>query len=172
MAEFSSCGLYRWCLRRRLSLEKKTIIFIGLNPSRADSKFDDPTLRRLMKLGGKWGYGNLIVVNLFARISASPAILRKSYDPIGKRNDKELSDHFFDWSKNAMCDLWLGWGNQGVLKHRNIDVMRLLEEHSINRSFKHPKAFGPLVLGLTSKGHPRHPLYCSNQVFLTPLSCL
>ena len=162
-AYFSSCGLYRWSLKRILTYNKNTLIFIGLNPSKASRKQDDPTLRRLIKFAYSWGYGSLIVVNLFARVSSSPSIIKRCSDPVGKKNDQVLLSHFFEWSQDPSCDLWLGWGNQGVWKNRNLDVMTFLKTSAINRGCQFPTALGPLALGLTMQGHPLHPLYISQK---------
>ncbi len=168
-ATFSPCGLYRWSLERRVSKEKRILIFVGLNPSKASSYIDDPTLKRLLNFTFSWGYGSLIVVNLFARISSSPSIIRTCSDPVGQRNDQELSNRISQWSEKPHCDLWLGWGNQGVLHDRNVYVMNLLRINAAKRVSEYPFAFGPLVIGLTRKGEPRHPLYVSNREVLRPL---
>ena len=162
-ASFSSCGSYRWWLERRLNNKENIMLFIGLNPSTASCSLNDPTLRRLLNFSYSWGYGSLIVVNLFARVSSSPSIIKVCSDPIGNRNDQEISKRAFQWSNNPFCDLWVGWGNLGVWKNRNIDVLRLLKINAIKRSSKYPSARGPLALGLTLKGHPRHPLYIPNR---------
>ena len=91
-ASFSSCGLYRWRLEREFNNKKKLMIFIGLNPSRASSSLDDQTIKRLLCFSNLWGYGSLIVVNLFARVSASPSILRKCSDPNFKDNQLHHRD--------------------------------------------------------------------------------
>ena len=75
-AVFSLCRKYRYRLNRRISQSRKEIIFIGLNPSTADEKDNDSTLRRLLDFSDSWGYGSLVVINLFARISNSPKILK------------------------------------------------------------------------------------------------
>ena len=89
-AVFSPCGRYRWWLGRIWQPRGPRLLFVGLNPSRADAQRDDPTLRRLQTFARDWGYGGLEVVNLFARISASPAVLRRSADPVGPENDRWL----------------------------------------------------------------------------------
>ncbi len=168
-ASFSQCGLYRWSLKRKISNKKNKLIFVGLNPSKACSRFNDPTIRRLLSFSEKWNYGTLIVVNLFARISSSSCKIERFFDPIGKGNNEELAKWIYEWSNNPLSDLWLGWGNKGVLRNRNLEVMSLLRVSSIMRSSQYPCAAGPLILGLTYKGHPRHPLYMSNQETLKPL---
>ncbi|WP_043705621.1 DUF1643 domain-containing protein, partial [Synechococcus sp. CB0205] len=89
-AALSSCGRYRWWLERQWQPQAPRLLFVGLNPSRATAERDDPTLRRLIAFAQAWGYGSLEVLNLFARISASPAVLRRSADPIGLQTDQWL----------------------------------------------------------------------------------
>ena len=127
-ASFSSSGLYRWSLSRRLNNNIRTIIFIVLNPSKASASKNDPTLRRLINLSSSWGYGNLIVVNLFARISSSASFIRRCTDPIGKKNDQEFLFPINEWSQNLSFDLWLGWGNQGTWQKRNLQIMEFLKK--------------------------------------------
>jgi hypothetical protein len=86
-ASFSRCGRYRWWLRRRWRNDAPTLIFLGLNPSSADGRKDDPTLRRLIGLADGWGYGAIEVLNLFAWISADPKALRQAAEPVGSRTD-------------------------------------------------------------------------------------
>ena len=45
-AKISSDGKYRYSLVREWDKEKPKVLFIGLNPSTADEKTDDPTIRR------------------------------------------------------------------------------------------------------------------------------
>ena len=39
-------GQYRYWLLRRVAEGDKTVLFVGLNPSRADARKDDHTIRR------------------------------------------------------------------------------------------------------------------------------
>lgn len=88
-AALSSCGAYRWLLHRPIqsrhhnSEARRVLLFVGLNPSRADGQRDDPTLRRLQGFSQHWGYHHLVVLNLFARISPSPSQLCRCTEPIG-----------------------------------------------------------------------------------------
>ncbi len=167
-ASFSSCGLYRWYLKRTLSSKSRTIVFIGLNPSKASSLKDDATLNRLLGFSRRWGYGIIVVVNLFARISHSPDILKRCSDPVGEENDHELSVHASIWSQNPLCDLWLGWGAGGSYQERDFEVICLLRRYWIERMRNFPKALGPMALGLTQKGNPLHPLYMPSSKDLKP----
>ena len=126
---------------------------MGLNPSIANASKDDPTLRRLVGFAELWGYGSLVVINLFARITRSPKLLAVCDDPIGWENDFELDNRINYWMTKELCDLWIGWGVNGKLFNRN---ERLLKR--IRKSQKKP-----CVIGLTKDGHPQHPLYISKQ---------
>ncbi len=46
--------------------------FIGLNPSIADETIDDPTITRCINYAKAWGYGTLLMTNLFAFRSTYP----------------------------------------------------------------------------------------------------
>ena len=94
-ASFSTCGQYRWELQRAVSTpaqdeRRRVLLFVGLNPSRADADRDDPTLRRLQGFAQAWGHHQLVVLNLFARISPAPVALRRCADPVGENTDRVL----------------------------------------------------------------------------------
>ena len=101
-AQFSTCKNYRWRLTRHINYSKKELIFIGLNPSLANKDKNDPTLQRLLGFSECWGYGSLVVINLFAIISKSPKDLSFCEDPVGKKNDFVLNKWINYWSKNKL----------------------------------------------------------------------
>ena len=130
------------------------MVFIGLNPSRADAERDDPTLRRIVGFARQWGFGSVNVLNLFARISPSPALLKRAADPVGPDNDR--------WLQAALngqgAAIWLGWGNQGTWRGRDRQVLELLRQGLLAE----PRLENQLLcLGLTAQGQPRHPLYAA-----------
>ncbi|MEO1002564.1 MAG: DUF1643 domain-containing protein [Cyanobacteria bacterium J06638_7] len=154
-ARFSACGQYRWWLERCWQPGAPRLLFIGLNPSRADAGRDDPTLRRLLGCARGWGYGALEVLNLFAAISPSPAALRRRADPVGGLNDAWIRRRL---AATAPAALWLGWGAGGGWRGRDRAVLQLLGGRRL------------LALGLTRGGHPRHPLYLPAGLHLQPWS--
>ena len=167
-AGFSADGHYRWWLRRSWPGGQGTLLFIGLNPSAADGRRDDPTLRRLIGFGRGWGYSALVVLNLFARISASPAVLRRVQDPIGAANDLELKGWCGRWASQASIDLWCGWGGSGSCRGRDQEVLAWLDRFRRERQRRCPGASSPLCIGLTRSGQPRHPLYAPADRTLRP----
>ena len=112
---FSECRSYRWILKRQLLTGKKTVVFIGLNPSEANSVKNDRTLIRIINFCSRWNYKNIYVINLFGLISKSPSHLSKSLDPVGKNNNLITLKVLEFWNENINCDLWLGWGDKGQL---------------------------------------------------------
>jgi hypothetical protein len=133
------------------------LIFIGLNPSRADGRRDDPTLRRLQGFARSWGYGALEVLNLFARISASPAVLRRAADPVGSETDAWI---FARLEAQPQAHVWLGWGSQGGWRGRDLEVLALLEKRLVAEG----TGRACLCLGHTASGRPRHPLYLAGDL--------
>ena len=163
---FSECRNYRWILKRELLIGEKTVIFIGLNPSKANSVYNDRTLVRIINFCSRWNYKNIYVINLFGLISKSPIKLSKSIHPVGENNDLITLKVLEFWSKNINCDLWLGWGDKGQLNGRDRTVLKLIKNFSNFKSNENNYSKRVLCLGLSKKGNPRHPLYMPNQSFL------
>jgi len=157
---FSPCGRYRWWLRRRWPRGRGRLLFIGLNPSRADGHRDDPSLRRLTGFAQAWGFAELEVLNLFARVAVRPTQLRQLSDPCGADNDTWLAERLERqrqlWAAEAAAPVWLGWGNHGGRGGRDQQVLELVWQWGCR----------PAWLGLTTSGQPRHPLYVAAR---TPL---
>lgn len=148
-ATLSVCRRYRYTLTRLWDQGRPLIVFVGLNPSTADGRRDDPTVRRCVGFARDWGYGALVLVNLFALRSTDPARLRRARDPIGPEND--------DWISRlvqAATMIVAAWGAHGDLRGRDRRVLELL-----------PTVF---CLGRTRDGHPRHPLYLARETELEP----
>ena len=159
---FSECGSYRWILKRELLSGKKSIVFIGLNPSIANSSDNDRTLKRIVNFCSKWGYKNIYIINLFALISKSSIQILKSDDPIGGNNDLITLKTLQFWREDINCDLWLGWGDKGKFRKRDRRVLKLIKKFSYMNSKEKIFSKSVLCLGLSKKGNPRHPLYMPN----------
>lgn len=76
-AELSRDEVYRWTLWRQWALERGTVAWLMLNPSTADAMTDDPTVRRCTLFSQAWGYGRLMIVNLYPFRSSSPVQCRR-----------------------------------------------------------------------------------------------
>jgi len=138
-ATFSPCRRYRYALWRRWG-EGDQVLFVMLNPSTADERTDDPTLRRCVAFARSWGYGALAVGNLFGYRTSRPAELHSVADPVGTDND--------DWVRRLASGSALvvaAWGNRGRLWGRSVAGREMVSPCH--------------MLGLTRQGEPRHPLY-------------
>jgi hypothetical protein len=142
--------LYRYSLWREWNIDAPKLVFIMLNPSKADAYIDDPTLRRCIGFAKSWGFGSLTVINLFAYRSAKPLELRQVNDPVGSQNDRYLKKAIKSADKVVVA-----WGNNGKLMQRDRMVLNLLSNFNVQ----------PYCLGITKAGYPRHPLYvmCSQE---------
>jgi hypothetical protein len=149
MAIFSPDRKYRYTLRRMWEKTLPQVMFIGLNPSTADEVEDDPTIRRCLGFAKAWGFGSLVMTNLFAIRGTDPKILKEVEDPIGcDNNDRYL----LQMAKESQLIIG-AWGSNGTLLNRGNVVKRLIP--------------GMRMLGLTKNGQPKHPLYLPKT--LTPI---
>ncbi len=145
-AIISECGKYRYQLSRIWDESKPKVMFIMLNPSTADALKDDPTIRRCIAFADSWGYGGIMVGNLFAYRATNPKDLLNVQDPAGAENQKHLDEMF------ESCDMIVcAWGNSGIVK-------------TISKKNPEYKPFGPTkdrlhYLELSNDGTPKHPLY-------------
>ncbi len=60
-AVIDKTGLYRYLLWREWEVNQPKLVFIMLNPSKADADIDDPTLRRCINFAKSWGCGSLVI---------------------------------------------------------------------------------------------------------------
>jgi len=142
-AELSPCRTYRYTLGRRVNTCDGRVVFVLLNPSRADETQTDPTLTRCVGFARSWGFGVVVLVNLFALRSTDPAQLWKASDPIGPDNNDAIAR-----CARAASLIVCGWGSQSKATARASAVEALLREH------------GPIHhLGRNADGSPKHPLY-------------
>lgn len=116
------------------------VAFIGLNPSTADETENDPTVRRCMNFTRRWGYSQMVMLNLFAFRATDPADMKKASDPVGPENDSVLLERSRGAEVVVAC-----WGTHGVHMGRGEAVRQMIP--------------GLQKLRLTKDGHPQHPLY-------------
>ena len=173
-AMFSPCRSYRYSLWRTWDSQKPIVVFIGLNPSTADETVNDPTMRRCIGFARLWGYGGMVVVNLFAYCATKPTVLRHVADPVGKDTDSWIytlcqyvarqvggehnsldceeagQTHGSEKShyESVSAKVILCWGNQGCLKGRDRTLLTLITP-----------IITPYCLAMTKQGYPAHPLY-------------
>jgi hypothetical protein len=125
-----------------------------LNPSTADEFKLDPTCARARSYAEQWGYGSLIVTNVFGWRATDPNDMRSAKDPVGPGNDSAIVRA----AKEAgivVC----AWGNHGAFKERSARIKKLL------------KGFELHTLRVNANGEPAHPLYLPKSLKATPWAC-
>ena len=142
-AEFSIDKKERYSLKREWDKSKNKILYIMLNPSLADDKNDDPTIRRLINFTKKFNYGGFLVGNIFTTITPNPKEIDKSKGISDKNFEKLLK------LINEVDQIVYAWGD-------NIEEPQLLKELVLN-----PKCFGKNL-----NGSPKHPLYLPSETKL------
>jgi len=76
-AIISNCKQYRYKLSRTWDEGKGKALFIMLNPSTADAESDDLTTRRCINFAKKWGYGGIMIGNIYPFRAKRPKDLNK-----------------------------------------------------------------------------------------------
>jgi len=143
-ATFSSCRRWRYLLWRRWDEEKPVANFLMLNPSTADENQLDPSCNRARDFAERWGYGTLIVTNLFAWRATDPEMMKAAQDPVGRSNNQAILR-----AARQAAIVVCAWGNHGSHRDRAAAVVANLRGAGV-----------PLnLLKLTGQGQPNHPLY-------------
>lgn len=141
----SDCGKYRYLLRRVWHQEKPRALFIMLNPSTADARQDDATIRSCVRLTNGLGYGSIEVVNLFAWRATDPKDLPTPLSMATGPNNPRTIEAAVNRCDVAIC----AWGAHPYAATNApgvIDIIRM------NRPM-------PYCFGKTKAGAPKHPLY-------------
>lgn len=139
-AIISDCEAYRYSLWRIWDKQKPIVLYICLNPSVADANTSDRTLERCISFAKEYGYGGLLIGNLFAFRSTKISEMKKAKDPIGRKTDEYLLSMVGLASKVIVA-----WGNDGHFLDRNSDVLKFIKD--------------PYCLKINKTGSPGHPLY-------------
>lgn len=147
-------GQYRYVLSRQIFHTDRIttrVLFVMLNPSKADATRDDHTVRKLIGFCKRWGkYEEALVVNAFAYRATHPLDLRKAIDPVGWYNDAYIRA-----AAAVATDVVVAWGSRQKFPpayhlRRPDEVLKLLKQVRPKQTL--------LCLGTTKFGDPCHPL--------------
>lgn len=144
-AFFSEDQQHRYQLWRIWS-DAPLMVVVLLNPSVADVVRNDPTVRKCIQFAKRWGYGGLIVLNLFAYRSTDPKALPHAADPVGPENDRHIREVL---GRPNVGVVVAGWGADRFARSRAEVVKAIIR-----------LAGRPLQCwGTNDDGSPKHPLY-------------
>jgi hypothetical protein len=142
-AKFSRCRKWRYLLWRKWA-DGPVANFLMLNPSTADEVKLDPSCTRARLHAERWGFGALVVTNLFGWRATDPDEMKAARDPVGLQNDQSILKAAQE-ADLVVC----AWGNHGAHLGRSKKVLELLNR---NKASLH-------ALRLNANGEPAHPLY-------------
>jgi hypothetical protein len=143
-AQFSPCRRWRYLLWRRWDEGRPLANFLMLNPSTADEVQLDPSCTRARIYAERWGYGGLIVTNIFGWRATDPGEMKAVRDPVGRGNDAAIVRA----AKEAALVV-CAWGNHGAHQERSATVLTALRSRQVALNY----------LKINSSGEPAHPLY-------------
>ncbi len=144
-AALSACGHYRYTLWRTWDESLPTVLFVMLNPSTADADVDDPTIRKCIGFAQRWGYGTLLVGNLYALRATDPRELDTADAPVGRDNTDALCR--LAERADRIVAAWGAKPNRGRYAQREARALDTFYDRDV------------YALRLTKDGHPWHPLY-------------
>ena len=153
-ATFSPCRRWRYLLWRRWDSARPVANFLMLNPSTADEVKLDPTCSRARDYAERWGYGALVVTNVFAFRNTDPARMKAAQDPVGPGNDAAIVRAARE-AGIVVC----AWGNHGAFLGRSARVTALLRKNHVELH----------ALRVNAGGEPAHPLYLPSRLSAIPL---
>lgn len=141
-ATFDRPRVFRYEMWRRWADgDRGYVNFICLNPSTADERTDDPTVKKCVKFARTWGFDALCITNLFAYRATDRSMIKKVADPVGLGNDR----HILKVAQDAALVV-CAWSGDGSFMGRGSIVRRMIAR------------FDPHYLRLTRE-QPWHPLY-------------
>lgn len=131
--------------RDEIGASGKTLLVAMLNPSKAGERDDDPTVRKTVGFGRRWGFGRVVLVNLSAIVSTNPWGL----------------PHWsgIDIQNHAIIQGWMGqadlvvvaWGSPPRALCRTIAFPELVY------MFRQTAPVDLYCIGTTKNGDPLHP---------------
>lgn len=151
-AGISSNKKYRWWLFRCWAAEKPLVIWIMMNPSTADHTKNDPTIGKVIRYSKKWGYGAVLVLNIYAFRTSRPENLpRVMSEAVGKSNDWWIRT-IFAFAARKKIPVVCAWGVKH--KERGAKVRVIADEAGLRL----------MCLELALNAEPKHPRFLSEDL--------
>jgi len=148
------------------------VLFVMMNPSYASEEEYDNTVRRCTGYAWDWGYGDVLVGNLFAFRTPFPGggegrdgkewdPIYAQDDPVGPGNHRHLQA-MIGQAEELVC----AWGNADASN----ETRRELVNQQAQEVFSMAGSAGlePQALKVNKTGHPAHPLYLAKGLTPTP----
>ena len=143
----------------------KTLIVFGVNPSVANSvyndpsnnKISDPTINQVRIRAKTLGYDGFVMLNIYPQRATNPNNIDKTIDEILHKKNLQ---HIEEILSEGDCLIWCAWGN--IVESRSFlkrvclkGIVEIAKKYNVKW-----KCIGPI----TKKGNPHHPLYLSKNL--------
>ena len=145
IAVMSDDRRHRYWLTRIWTRSLPLLVVCMFNPSTADGQSDDPTIKRLCAWAKLWGYGGILVVNLYSLRTPDPHdLLGREREAFGDAQPQAWATAL-DIAAQQGTPVLAAWGALG--------------SPFAARPFLEAAADLDLIcLGLTNDGRPKHPM--------------
>ena len=132
---------HRYVLASRCT---KPLVVIGVNPSTANEKHPDPTVRKVMGFAELNSYDGFVMLNLYAQRSTNFKGVHNKRDEFLHQNNFDAIKEFFKTYNDL--DVLVAWGNliynlKSATKPLNVLIAfarPLITEFADNLNLKHP----------------------------------
>jgi|HubBroStandDraft_2_1064218.scaffolds.fasta_scaffold114358_3 hypothetical protein len=152
ITEFSPCRTWRYVHEVQWD-DGPCVAFVMFNPSTADESQLDPTLRKCRGFAQRWGYGRMVILNLFAVRGTDPRTPSQVSDPVGPMNDYWILKTVAQAREIVFAYGCGQWIKTPEMKRRPSEFLKLIRAHNEYMLIS--------CLGYRNDGHPRHPLMLS-----------
>lgn len=157
-AYLSDDRMFRYWLLRIWNGALPLFAVIGTNPSTADEKKDDPTIRKTIGFGARLGYGGVLMLNVGAFRATDPKQWKAAADPFGLGNSVEcLQAYLIKFSPRVVV---AAWGKPCTASPRGVRRADLIKANIV----------GMQCWGKNGDGSPRHPLMLAYSTVLEPFN--
>jgi hypothetical protein len=155
-ALFSDDRACRYWLIRCWDEKLPKVMFIGLNPSTADEKTDDPTIRRVIQIAAFNGFGTVIMANCFPFVTPYPDEVLEQMQLNNGQVAIAYNNAILRAKAEECVEVVFAWGNFKIIRD-------LGKDKQLKELFPRAKA-----LHINKHGSPKHPLYCRANSLLIP----
>lgn len=136
---------HRYWLTRIWDRARPVLVVCMFNPSTADGQRDDQTILRLFHFGKAWGYGGILVINLYTLRTSDPHNVR-GHESVARGDAHYVAwNHALDIARAQKTPVLVAWGN-------------LPTRDAVDEFMRYAFRVPLICLGRTREGGAIHPM--------------
>ncbi len=157
-AYLSDDRAFRYWLLRYWNEALPLMALIGSNPSKADEKKNDPTIRKEIGFAERLGFGGILKINVGAFRATDPKDWKAARDPFGPENSVEhLQGYLIKFAPSIVV---AAWGRPCLTSERGRHRAEAIKNNIL----------GMQCWGRNADGSPHHPLMLAYSTKLEPFN--